>query len=94
MDSTMKEYEHRQLAWVCEYECNVGEKYVLPQSYAFGLSWSMPMDQSGPLRCKEECPLDATGWQSPQDSTDKLIVDKGLGVVPTQALELMLIRLR
>ena len=34
----MKEYEHRQL--VCEHECKVGEKYVLPQAQAFGLSWS------------------------------------------------------
>ena len=25
------------------HECNVGEKYVLPQAYAFGLSWSMAM---------------------------------------------------
>ena len=35
----MKEYEHRRL--VCEHECKVGEKYVLPQAQAFGLSWSM-----------------------------------------------------
>ena len=34
----MKEYEHRRL--VCEHECKVGEKYVLPQAQAFGLSWS------------------------------------------------------
>jgi len=27
-----EKYEHRQLAWVCEHECNVGEKYVLPQA--------------------------------------------------------------
>ena len=26
---------------MCEHECNVGEKYVLPQAYAFGLTWSM-----------------------------------------------------
>ena len=32
MDSTMKNYEHRQLEWVREHECNVGEKYVLPQA--------------------------------------------------------------
>ena len=25
---------------MCEHECKVGEKYVLPQAYAFGLSWS------------------------------------------------------
>ena len=42
MDDTMKKYEHRHLAMsVCEHECNVGEKYVLPQAQAFGLSWSM-----------------------------------------------------
>ena len=29
MDNTMKEYEHRLL--VCEHECKVGEKYVLPE---------------------------------------------------------------
>ena len=37
----------------------------------------------------EENPPGATGWRSLSDSTDKLIVDKGLGVVPTQALELV-----
>ena len=37
----MKKYEHRQLERVCEHECNVGEKYVLPQAQAFGLSLSM-----------------------------------------------------
>ena len=43
MDDTMKKYEHRQLARVCEHECNVGEKFVLPKAQAFGLSWSMAM---------------------------------------------------
>ena len=32
MDSTMKNYEHQQLEWVCEHEYNVGEKYVVPQA--------------------------------------------------------------
>jgi hypothetical protein len=32
MDNTMKKDEQRQLKWVCEHECNVGEKYVLPQA--------------------------------------------------------------
>ena len=42
MDDTMKKYEHRHLAMsLCEHKCNVGEKYVLPQAQAFGLSWSM-----------------------------------------------------
>ena len=31
MDHTMKKDEHRQLEWMCEHECNVGEKYVLPK---------------------------------------------------------------
>ena len=39
----MKEYEHRRL--VCEHECKVGEKYVLPQAQAFGLSWSNTNDR-------------------------------------------------
>ena len=43
MDNTMKEYEHRQL--VCEHECKVGEKYVLPQAQAFGLSWFNTKDR-------------------------------------------------
>ena len=74
---------------MCEHECNVGEKYVLPQAYAFGLSWSMPMDQSYSLRCTEECYMSTTGWQSPPDPIDKRTVDKGQVVVPTQALELV-----
>ena len=42
MDITVKKYEHRHLAMsVCEHKCNVGERYVLPQAQAFGLSWSM-----------------------------------------------------
>ena len=42
MNDTMKKYEHRHLAMsVCKHECNVGEKYVLPQAQAFVLSWSM-----------------------------------------------------
>ena len=46
----MKKYEHRQLEWVCEHECNVGEKYILPQAQAFGLSQSMPMDGLADIR--------------------------------------------
>ena len=83
----MKKYEHRQLELVCEHECNVGEKYVLPQAQAFGLSWFMPKDQSCSLRCTEEGPQGATGWRSPPDPTNKQTVDKGR--VVAQALELM-----
>ena len=90
MDITVKKYEHRHLAMsVCEHKCNVGEKYVLPQAQAFGLSWSMPMDHGYSLRCTEECHLSATGWRSPTDPTGKRTVDKGQVVVPAQALELM-----
>jgi len=32
MDITMKEYEHRHLAMSVKHECNVSEKYVLPQA--------------------------------------------------------------
>ena len=44
----MKEYEHRRL--VCEHECKVGEKYVLPQAQAFGLSWSNAKDSLADIR--------------------------------------------
>ena len=51
MDITMKEYEHRHLAMsVCEHKCNVGEKYVLPQAQAFGLSWSIARDNLADIR--------------------------------------------
>ena len=44
----MKEYEHRQL--VCEHECKIGEKYVLPQAQAFGLSWANAKDSLADIR--------------------------------------------
>ena len=51
MDITVKEYEHRHLAMsVCEHKCNVGEKYVLPQASAFGLSWSNAEDILADIR--------------------------------------------
>ena len=77
----MKEYEHRRL--VCEYECKVGEKYVLPQAQAFGLSWSIATDRGYSPRCTEGCNPDPTG---------KMMHDKGSVKVPAraQALEWML----
>ena len=53
MDITVKKYEHRHLVMsVCEHKCNVGEKYVLPQAQAFGLSWSIARDSlAGTRRC-------------------------------------------
>ena len=64
----MKEYEHRRL--VCEHECKVGEKYVLPQAQAFGLSWSMATAGLADIHNnswgrtamrKKKAPI-ATGW--------------------------------
>ena len=85
----MKKYEHRQLECVCEHECNVGEKYVLPQAQDFGLSWSMPMDQSGPLLCTKEDPRGATSWPALPDRIDKQTVDKGEEMAQAQALGIM-----
>ena len=72
----MKEYEHRRL--VCEHECKVGEKYVLPQAQAFGLSWFMATASLADIHnnsCwgrtvmrKKKAPI-ATGWQSSPDPT-------------------------
>ena len=76
---------------VCEHECKVSEKYVLPQAQASGLSWSNTKDQNGPLQCTEEDPRGSTGQKSPPDPTDKMMDDKGPMEVPAQALERMLI---
>ena len=81
----MKEYEHRRL--VCEHECKVGEKYVLPQAQAFGLSWSTPMGQSSSLRSPEEDPGGSTGQRAPVDPTNKQTGSEDQIVAP--ALELM-----
>ena len=82
----MKEYERRRL--VCEHECKVGEKYVLPQAQAFGLSWS---NATGSLADIRSCNWGRTEMQQqmPPDPTDKMMDDKGPVVVPAQALELM-----
>ena len=70
MDITVKEYEHRHLAMsVCEHKCNVGEKYVLPQAYAFGLSWFIATDGLADIhscsrdRTEMNKTLIAIGWQ-------------------------------
>ena len=74
MDITVKEYEHRHLAMsVCEHECNVGRKYVLPQALDFGLSWG---------RTVMKKTLTATGWQPPLDPKNKQIVVEALLVAP------------
>ena len=87
----MKKYEYRQLECVCEHECNVGEKYVLPQAQAFGLSWSNPMDQSSPLQCTEEYPRGSTGQRAPADPTDKQTpdMDQEMAQAQAQALGIM-----
>ena len=76
---------------MCEQECNVGEKYVLPQAKAFGLSWSTSTAgladiQSCSWGRTEKDPPGATGWQSPPDSTDKQTAGEDQIVVPTMAL--------
>ena len=73
----------------CEHECNVGEKYILPQAQAFGLSWSKPMDQSGPLRCTEEDPQGFTGQQALVDPTDKQTPDMDQEMAQAQALRIV-----
>ena len=83
----MKKYEHRQLALVCEQECNVREKYVLPQAQDFGLSWSMPTNQSCSSGRTEKGPRVSTGWRSPPDPTNKQTDSEDQIVAP--ALELI-----
>ena len=89
----MKKYEHRQLEWVCEHKCNVGEKYVLPQAQAFGLSWSTTTAgladiQSCSWGRTEKQPQVATGWPSPPDSIGKQIGVEEQIVVQDLALQL------
>ena len=77
---------------MCEHECKVGEKYVLPQDLAFGLSWFIAKDRGYSPRCTEGCNQDTTGWPSPPGPTGKMMNDKGPVKVPAQAqaLEWML----
>ena len=77
----MKEYEHRRL--VCEHECKVGEKYVLPQAQAFGLSWFNTKDRRYFLRCNERYNQDNTGWSSP-DPTGQMMHVQGPAQVPAR----------
>ena len=96
MDDTIKKYEHRHLAMsVCEHKCNVGEKYVLPQAQAFGLSWSMAtaglvdIQSNSWGRTAKKKTLIATGWQSSSDPTGNQTVVEDQIVVPALALLLM-----
>ena len=68
MDITVKEYEHRHLAMsVCEHECNVGGKYVLPQDQAFGLSWFIA---KGGLKYIRRCSWGRTEMQRLSPAVD------------------------
>ena len=85
----MKEYEHRHLAMsVCEQECNVGGKYVLPQAQAFGLSWFIATDGLVDIhncswaRTEMKKTLTATGWKSSPDPTGNQTVVEVQIVVP------------
>ena len=96
MDDTMKKYEHRHVAMsVCEHKCNLGEKYILPQAQAFGLSWSMSTAGLADIhsnswgRTAKKKTLTATGWQSfPGPNGNQTVVEDQL-VVPTLALWLV-----
>ena len=59
MDNTMKKYEHRQLAWVCEHECNVGEG--TPASLGFWPKLVYAHGSKYPLPGTEEDPEGSTG---------------------------------
>ena len=76
---------------VCGHKCKVGEKYVLPQAQAFGLSWSNAKGRYYSPGCTGKCNQDITGWPSP-GPTGKMMHDKGPVQVPAQAqvLEWML----
>ena len=94
----MKKYEHRHLAMsVCEHKCNVGEKYVLPQAQAFGLSWSMATAGMAGIHNnswgrtamrKKKAPI-ATDQQSSPDPTDSQTVVKDQIVIPALAPQLV-----
>ena len=99
MDITVKKYEHRHLVMsVCEHKCNVGEKYVLPQAQAFGLSWSMATAALADIHnnsCwgrtvmrKKKAPI-ATGWQSYPDPTGNQPIMTDQIVVPAPAPRLV-----
>ena len=95
----MKKYEHRHLAMsVCEHKCNVGDKYVLPQAQAFGLSWSMATPGLADIHnnncwgctvMMKKKALIATRWQSSPDPTDSQTIVKDQIVVPVLAPQLV-----
>ena len=85
----MKEYEHQRLEQCVGMNVKVGEKYVLPKTQAFGLSWSNAKGSGYSPRCTEVCHRTTTGWRSPPDPTDKMMDDMGPVVDPAQVLELM-----
>ena len=89
----MKVYEHRHLVMsVCEHKCNVGERYVLPQAQAFGLSWFIATDGLADIqsynrgRTEMKKTLIAAGWQSSSDPTGNQTVMEVQIVVPASWL--------
>ena len=73
---------------MCEHECNVGEKYVLPQAWAFSLSWSMATAQSSPPLDTAEAPGGPTGWGAPVVPIDKQVpgMDQGIMLAQVQGI--------
>ena len=76
-------------------ECNVSDKYELPQAQAFGLSWSMATVGLADIHsnnwgrtAKKKTPI-ATGWQSSPDPIGNQTVVEDQLVVPTLTLWLM-----
>ena len=73
---------------MCEHECNVGERYILPQAYASGLSWSRPTAQNNPLLDTPEGPEGSTSWRAPVAPTEKQAPDMDQELVLAQVLGL------
>ena len=68
------------------HECNVGERYVLLQAWALGLSWSMSMARNNPLLGTVKGPEGSTGWRAPVAPIDKDAPDMAQVLVLAQVL--------
>ena len=74
---------------MCEHECNVGEKYVLPQALALGLSSSRATARNNSLLDTVEGPECSTSWRAPVAPTDKQARDTDQELVLAQVLEVV-----
>ena len=77
---------------MCEHKCNVGERYVLLQAQAFGLSWFIATDGLADIhscsrgRTEMKRTLTATGWQSSPDPKSNQTVMEAQIVAPAPGL--------